>query len=160
MDQQQSKEAYQVVPIGYARQDGAQFFVEILPPYRTALKQMEHFSHVHIIWWANLLDSPEERTLLEVEPPYAPGINTGIFATRSPARPNPVAVTTVRILGVDHKAGIVRVTWHDAIDGTPVIDLKTYMPVSDRVREPQIPDWLSDWPEWMPESEEDWAPPG
>ncbi len=151
-------ESYQVTPIGYARQDDQGAYVEILEPFRAALQQLEHFSHVHVIWWATLADNPEWRALRVVEPPYAPGQQVGIFATRSPARPNPIADTVTDLLHLDAAAGIVRVAYLDAVEGTPVIDLKSYIPTSDRVRAPRVPAWMAEWPEWMPE--DDWSPPG
>jgi tRNA-Thr(GGU) m(6)t(6)A37 methyltransferase TsaA len=142
---------YQVYPIGYVRRydDGIQ--VEILEPFRPALKQLDHFSHVIVLWWVDQLDDEDMRSIMQAEPPYAEGIMTGVFACRSPCRPNPIALTTCEILGIDEAAGIVRIANIDAYDGTPILDLKAYAPVCDRVREVSMPEWLSDWPEWMPE---------
>jgi tRNA (Thr-GGU) A37 N-methylase len=75
---------------------------------------------------------------------------TGIFATRAPHRPNPITLTTCKILSVDETNGVVQVAEIDALDGSPVIDLKAYFPVCDRVQDVRIPDWLAGWPEWMP----------
>jgi tRNA (Thr-GGU) A37 N-methylase len=61
-------------------------------------------------------------------------------------------MTTCKVLEVDELAGRVRVADIDAIDGTRIVDLKAYLPVCDRVREVHIPEWLSDWPDWMPEN--------
>ncbi len=55
------------------------------------------------------------------------------------------------MLKVDEKNGIIEVSDIDAYDGTPIVDLKAYFPVCDRVKEARIPKWLSNWPEWMPE---------
>ena len=60
-------------------------------------------------------------------------------------------MTTCRLTAVDEGAGLVEVTDIDAFDGTPIVDLKAYFPVCDRVQEAHIPEWLSDWPDWMPE---------
>lgn len=154
-----TENAYRLLPIGHVRQSDEGFRLEIMAPYRAALKQLEHFSHVMVLWWADQCDDDLYRGITECEPPYAAGHVTGIFATRSPMRPNPIAVTTCPVVSVDIDAGIVRVGWIDAFDGTPVVDLKAYFPVSDRVKEPRIPAWLSEWPAWMPE-DEDWIPPG
>jgi len=74
-----------------------------------------------------------------------------VFATRAEYRPNPIAMTTCKILNVDEIMGIVKVADIDAYDDTPIVDLKAYFPVCDRVKRTRIPEWLSDWPEWMPE---------
>jgi tRNA (Thr-GGU) A37 N-methylase len=50
---------------------------------------------------------------------------------------------------VDAAKGIVRLAYIDAFDGTPVVDLKPYIPISDRVRDVRVADWAADWPEWM-----------
>lgn len=70
----------------------------------------------------------------------------GVFATRSPVRPNPIALTTSEIISIDFNKGIIRVTFIDANDNTPVLDLKPYTPSFDRVETPGIPAWCSEWP--------------
>jgi tRNA-Thr(GGU) m(6)t(6)A37 methyltransferase TsaA len=149
MDQEQK--AFLVYPIGIVRRNNGQIVLEIEAAYRPALKQLGRFSHVMAFWWADRFDNKEGRTLLQTEPPYAPEHVTGVFATRSPYRPNPIAMTTCKLLAVDEEQGRVQVTDIDAVDGTPVVDLKAYFPVCDRVQAAHIPGWLADWPEWMPE---------
>jgi tRNA (Thr-GGU) A37 N-methylase len=104
-----------------------------------------------VFWWADKHDNEQSRNILQTEPPYAQGKITGVFATRAEYRPNPIAMTTCKILAVDQDKGIVEVAEIDAFDGTPLVDLKGYFPVCDRVKHASIPEWLSDWPEWMPE---------
>lgn len=146
------KEAFQLNPIGTIRRNGDQIQIEIREPYRPALKQLDRFSHVMVFWWAERFDTAEYRQLLQTEPPYAQGHVHGVFATRSPYRPNPIAMTTCKLLAMDEEAGIVQVADIDAFDGTQVVDLKAYYPVTDRVQECHIPEWLAGWPEWMPET--------
>ncbi len=74
-----------------------------------------------------------------------------MFATRSEYRPNPIAMTTCTIRSVDEEAGVVHVGDIDAYDGTPVLDLKAYFPVCDRVEGVRVAEWAADWPESMPE---------
>jgi tRNA-Thr(GGU) m(6)t(6)A37 methyltransferase TsaA len=142
---------YALYPIGTVRRSEEGIWLEIAEPFRPALQQLEHFSHVMVFWWADKLDTAEHRRILETEPPYAPGKVTGVFACRSEYRPNPIAITTCEIQEVDETTGIVRVVNIDAYDGTPIVDLKAYFPVCDRVKKAHIPPWLSDWPEWMPD---------
>jgi len=146
-----TKPQYDLYPIGTVRRSEGDIWLEIEERFRPALQQLEHFSHVMVFWWADKLDTEEHRRILETEPPYAQGKVTGVFACRSEYRPNPIAMTTCEIQGVDEAAGIVRVVNIDAYDGTPIVDLKAYFPVCDRVKEAYIPAWLSDWPEWMPD---------
>ena len=82
----------------------------------------------------------------------------GIFATRSPARVNPVAVSTAGVAYIDAEKGIVGLHYIDAADGTPVVDLKPYVPSLDRVEHPATPEWCRHWPGSCEESGcFDWA---
>ena len=146
-----SEKTSHIHPIGTIRRSGDSVSLEILEPFRPALKQLEHFSHVMVFWWADKHDNEKSRSIMQTEPPYAEGKVTGVFATRAEYRPNPIAVTTCKLLAVDGGSGIVQVADIDAYDGTPIVDLKAYFPVCDRVREARIPEWLADWPDWMPE---------
>ncbi|UCE14123.1 MAG: tRNA (N6-threonylcarbamoyladenosine(37)-N6)-methyltransferase TrmO [Candidatus Heimdallarchaeota archaeon] len=145
-------ETFTIFPIGYIKRTDDEVQIEILKKFIPALKQLEHFSHVQILWWANKVDNEEQRNKLDCVPPYGknPPI-TGVFATRAEYRPNPIALTTAKILNVDHESGLVKIQNIDAIDNTPVLDLKAYFPVCDRVREAFIPDWIVGWPDWLPE---------
>ncbi len=143
--------SFRMFPIGLVRRGEKGVSLEVFEPFRPALKQLDHFSHVMVFWWAHKHDNEKSRGVLQCEPPYAKGKVTGVFATRAEYRPNPIAMTTCQILGVDEVRGIVRVGDIDAFDGTPIVDLKAYFPVCDRVKKATIPEWLSDWPEWMPE---------
>jgi tRNA (Thr-GGU) A37 N-methylase len=155
-------ETYELRPIGVVRASEEGFAVVVDEAYRDGLRLLDGFGHVMVFWWADGCDNPEGRATLVCEPPYAAGRETGVFACRSEARPNPIAVSTCPIMGVDEAAGMVIVPWLDAHDGTPVVDLKAYFPVSDRVKTISMPDHLADWPQWIPESMEDlgdWVPP-
>ena len=143
---------FQLNPIGTIRRNGDQIQIEIKEPYRPALKQLDHFSHVMVFWWAERFDTDEYRQLLQTEPPYAQGHVHGLFSTRAPYRPNPIAMTTCKLLAMDEEAGTLQVADIDAFDGTHVVDLKAYYPVTDRVQACHIPEWLAGWPEWMPET--------
>ena len=145
------EETYQVYPIGYIRRTENGIQLEILEPYRSALRQLNHFSHVMVFWWADRHDNDKSRSIMQTKPPYAEEESVGVFATRAEYRPNPIATTTCEMLEVDEERGIVRVANIDAYDGTPVVDLKAYFPVCDRVRETRVPRWVQGWPEWMPE---------
>lgn len=144
-------ETIQIIPIGTVRRSSGGIFIEILEAYRPGLHLLGHFSHVIVLWWASHNDTPEARQHTLSHPPYSPDRAVGVFACRSPKRPNPILLTTCRILAVDELAGIVQVQNIDALDGSPVIDLKAYFPVSDRVKDVRMPEWLVDWPEWFPE---------
>ena len=149
---------FTVKQIGTMEMDGEGMFIRVLPEFIPALKNLEGFSHTDILWWFDGCDDEESRSILEVEHPYkhSPDI-MGTFATRSPQRPNPIALTVAQILCLDHDAGIVRIAYADARQGSPVLDLKPYTPSLDRVEHPGVPDWCSHWPQCLEESGEfDW----
>ena len=143
--------AFFIRPIGTVRREEEGLFIDLFEPYRPGLRHLGEFSHVIVLWWAALNDTPEARSHLIANPPYEPRLPTGVFACRSPRRPNPLLLTTCRLVAVDVDRGRVQVQNIDALDGTPVIDLKAYFPVADRVKDARLPDWLTGWPEWFPE---------
>ena len=147
----QNVQSYVVHPIGFvqASEKEGRYEIQILLPFLDALEKLDQFSHVVIVWWADKHDLADDRKILTTQLPYAPGIRAGVFACRSEYRPNPIAITIMPILAVDQKQGIISLPWMDAFDGTPVLDLKPYLPVSDRVRDVKVADWMHDWPEWM-----------
>ncbi|UCC27435.1 MAG: SAM-dependent methyltransferase [Candidatus Bathyarchaeota archaeon] len=151
MADKSGEQTFQMFPIGYIRRREEGIILEVLEPFRPALKQLDCFSHVMVFWWAHKHDNKKSRSALQCEPPYAKGRVTGVFATRAEYRPNPIAMTTCKILGVNETKGTVAVADIDAYSDTPIVDLKAYFPVCDRVKEARIPAWLSDWPDWMPE---------
>jgi len=105
-----------------------------------ALKGLDGFSHVFILFWMHEVTVGTQGPL-QVHPRGRPDMpRVGIFATRTPQRPNPIGLTLVELVRVE--ANIVTVRGLDALDGTPVLDLKPYdyMDVTDDVRVP--PWWL------------------
>ena len=69
----------------------------------------------------------------------------GIFATRSPARPNPIALSTAQVIRIDHASGVIQIAYTDADNQTPVLDIKP-TPQAWTGRSPAVPDWCSHWP--------------
>jgi tRNA-Thr(GGU) m(6)t(6)A37 methyltransferase TsaA len=148
-----SKKAFSVVPIGYVRADRQGYRLEIDRKYLEGLQELEGFSHVQVLWWGHYCDSAEYRSGLVCDRPYkkAPA-RMGVFATRSPARPNPLSLSAVAVTGIEREAGLIHVPYIDAEDGTPIIDLKPYHPCLDRVRECAVPAWCRHWPQWSEDS--------
>jgi len=145
------KQNFQLQAIGRAvsNEEEGRFLLQIDEPYKDGLKELDQFSHVLVFWWADKMDREEYRSNVTAELPYARGVEVGVFACRSEYRPNPIAVTIVPILNINEKEGNVVIPWIDAFDGSPVIDLKPYIPVCDRIRDIKVPDWIADWPMWM-----------
>jgi tRNA-Thr(GGU) m(6)t(6)A37 methyltransferase TsaA len=143
-----------IKPIGKVHAVEDSFSLEIFQPYRTALTGLDQFSHALVFWWADRCDQPQLREILVVDLPYARGTRAGVFACRSERRPNPIAVTTCALIHVDEKSGTVVLPWIDALDGSPVIDIKPFIPSSDRVRNFHVASWMKDWPEWMEDADQ------
>jgi tRNA-Thr(GGU) m(6)t(6)A37 methyltransferase TsaA len=143
-----SEDHFIVASIGRVQVDEDGFALVIAEPYRPALAELDGFSHLNVLWWCHLLDDPMFREMTIAEQPYrdAPAA-IGIFATRSPARPNPIALTAVPVISIDVSNGIVRVAFIDAEDGTPILDIKPYLPAVDRIRGVGPPARGAGWPQ-------------
>lgn len=133
-------------------------FIQLDKGYIPALKGLDGFSHINVLWWFSNCDDDKLRSILAMEQPYKGVPDTmGIFATRSPIRPNPIALTAAEVLDIDYENGIIEIAYIDADNDTPVLDIKPYTPSLDRVETPSVPEWCSDWPKSMEESESfDW----
>jgi len=97
----------------------------VAPEYRDGLLGLEGFSHLILIYW---MDRAPPAALV-FTPPFD-GQPRGVFATRAPFRPNPVALSVVRFHGFA-APGVLRVTNLDCADGTPLLDIKPYLPTTD-----------------------------
>lgn len=126
--------------------------------YSKGLKGLEDYSHVFVLWWADGCDTDEYRMTVLEKKPYKKGPDEiGVFALRSPERPNPIEVSIVNISYVDAEKGILGLFYIDAFDGSKVLDLKPYTPSIDRIEKPRIPEWCSHWPKSYEESSNfDW----
>jgi tRNA-Thr(GGU) m(6)t(6)A37 methyltransferase TsaA len=113
--------------------------IEVDPAWAGALDGLEGFSHVWLLWWLDLFDDPP--VTVRVRPERRPELPlTGIFATRSPHRPNPLALTAVRL--VERQGARLRVQGLDAYEGTPIVDIKPYLRRGDLIAEATVPAWL------------------
>ena len=108
---------------------------------KEALSRIDEFSHIIVIYWMHKLP-PSQRSIIKVHPKANQNLPlVGVFASRSPARPNPIGVTTVKLL--ERRDNVLKVTGLDAIDGTPVLDIKPYIPGDDSSTEAKTPGWLT-----------------
>ncbi len=145
-------------PIGRIVNKDGEAYLALDIKYAPALEGLEGFSHIQVYWWFDGCDTPEDRAVLVNDKPYTKGPERmGAFATRSPQRPNPIAVTTAQLIWMDKDKALVGLSYIDARNGTPVLDIKPYTPSLDRVEEPVTPDWCAHWPEALEKSGDfDW----
>jgi tRNA-Thr(GGU) m(6)t(6)A37 methyltransferase TsaA len=109
------------IPKGLGAKHDAEGTLEILPEFTAGLADTEGFSHFYVIW---VFDRSDDFDLI-ARPPSDNGRPHGVFATRSPRRPNPIGLTVVELLGRD--GGNVHVRGIDMLDGTPILDIKPYL---------------------------------
>jgi tRNA-Thr(GGU) m(6)t(6)A37 methyltransferase TsaA len=114
--------------------------VRIFKDYCRGLKGIEGFSHLIILYWIHLRDNEEDRRTILVYPRrHAVNVETGVFACRSPSRPNPIGLCVVELVRIEECTLIVRGL--DALEGSPIIDIKPYIPRADAFPEARVPEW-------------------
>lgn len=114
--------------------------IEVQEALLPALEGLEEFSHVLVIFYFHRRPA-EEETALRVHPERRRDLPlVGVLATRSPHRPNPIGVTAVELLG--RSGAVLTVRGLDAYDGTPVLDIKPYLPRGDDLDSVRVPAWL------------------
>lgn len=117
---------YQVHPIGWVRKSDGKTTLEINEEYQDALLGVDRLDSIWVIWWFDRNDTPEQRSILQVNP-FADPSNPlkGVFATRSPVRPNLLALTRCKIVSV--QGNVIEIDGIDAFSDTPVLDIKRYV---------------------------------
>ena len=134
--------AIQMQPIGQVKKQGEQTFLEIKPEMAPALKGLEDFSHLWVLYWFHENDRPEARATLQVHLRRDPANPlTGVFACRAPERPNLIGLCACRIVKI--KGNTVEVAGLDARDGTPIVDMKPYISKGDAIPEATTPAWVN-----------------
>ena len=126
-------------PVGIVRKSGESVWIEIFDEFTDGLLGLDGFSHIFVLYWFHQNDTPEKRRTLQVHPRKDPGIPlTGVFATHSPQRPNLIALTLCKIRSIEGNK--IQIEDIDAVDGSPVVDIKCYIPPS--VADVRLPDWV------------------
>lgn len=145
---------YKVNSIGTIYNNEKGTFIQLETPYIKALRGLDGFGHINVLWWFSDFDNADSRNVLEEDQPYknAPE-KMGTFATRSPLRPNPIALSVAEIINIDYTNGMIQIAYIDANDKTPILDIKPYTPSLDRVESPNVPNWCSHWPHSLEESD-------
>jgi tRNA-Thr(GGU) m(6)t(6)A37 methyltransferase TsaA len=114
------------MPIQPAAAAGIAGTVELKPEFAAGLKDIEGFSHLILIYHFHRVEGYS----LEVKP-FLDDILHGVFATRAPKRPNPIGISVVRLVRVEER--VLHIEGVDILDGTPLLDIKPYVPEFDAV---------------------------
>ncbi|MEK7877136.1 MAG: tRNA (N6-threonylcarbamoyladenosine(37)-N6)-methyltransferase TrmO [Pseudomonadota bacterium] len=123
---------------GWAKIDSE---IHLEPQYARGLQGLEGFSHILVVFFLDRAQGFDPAKQLLRRPRGMEDMHeVGVFAQRTKFRPNPIAVTAVKLLAI--AGNIVKVRGLDALDGTPVLDLKPYLPPFDRVDDVKMPPWV------------------
>jgi tRNA-Thr(GGU) m(6)t(6)A37 methyltransferase TsaA len=132
---------FYIVPLGLIRKEKDSVRIEIDAAYRDAFLGLDGFSHITVCYWFHENDTPEKRKTLQVHPRRdKQNPLTGVFATHSPLRPNLIGITICKILSI--KDTTIFIGDIDARDGSPVIDIKCYIPSSELGSDIKLPEWV------------------
>ena len=130
-----------VHPIGCIHKQEGQVWVEVDAPFREAMLGLSEFSHIYVFYWLHENDAPQQRAVLQVHPRKNPrNPLTGVFATHAPVRPNLIAMTRCRVISVTEAR--IYLDAIDARDGSPLIDIKCYIPHDKEQFPVRVPSWV------------------
>lgn len=111
-------------PIQPCRAGNAEGVIQMAPEYIPGLKDLAGFDRIWLIFWCHRASEAKMQVV-----PYRDTVERGLFATRAPARPNPIGLSCVRLLGIE--GGLIRIGEIDILDDTPLLDIKPYVPHYD-----------------------------
>jgi tRNA-Thr(GGU) m(6)t(6)A37 methyltransferase TsaA len=132
---------FTIQPVGTIRKAKEGIFIEIFPEYQEGLQGLGQFSHVLVLFWFHKNDTAEERNTLKVHPRGNPANPlTGVFATRSPIRPNLIGIAVCRLIRID--GNVIQIDEIDAFTETPVLDLKPCISSEDVAVGLKIAEWV------------------
>ena len=133
--------SFQINPVGIVRKTNTSVSIEIFQDYTNALLGLDGFSHIVVLYWFDQNDTADKRRVLQVHPRKdSHNPLTGVFATHSPQRPNLIGLTVCKIISIH--GDVIEIEDIDALDGSPVIDIKCYIPGSVSEKDVHLPDWV------------------
>jgi len=113
--------------------------------YMSAISNINEGDYLRILWWFHRFDKDSFRKNRMCNPPYNNAPKSGIFATRSPVRPNPIASTVVKVMGVDKVNHRIEIRGFDGFSGSKILQIMHYNPELERVNDATLPSWISHW---------------
>ena len=122
--------------------EGEHTNVDIFPEFVDGLYKIVDYSHLIILYWFHQRDNDKDRSVLHVIPKRHPGApEVGVFASRSPSRPNPIGLCVVEVIRIEGYT--LTLKGLDAIEGSPIIDIKPYLPRVDLILNAKTPEWYN-----------------
>jgi tRNA-Thr(GGU) m(6)t(6)A37 methyltransferase TsaA len=139
--QEDATESFRLFPVGKVEKLSGATTIKIYKEYEDALLGLDQFSHVIVLYWFDRNDTPAKRKTLRVYPRRNKNNPlTGVFATRSPLRPNLIGLSVCKIQSIENN--VIHIDSIDAFHDSPVLDLKPYAPALDWVQNPRGPKWV------------------
>lgn len=119
------------MPIQTSASKDVEAVIEIFDQYKEGLSDLEGFSHIYVIFFLNMVREPKLKVI-----PFLDTVERGVFATRSPARPNPVGLSLAELVSVNEN--LLKIRGVDMLDGSPVLDIKPYVPDFEKYEKVRI----------------------
>ena len=150
---QTQPEQFALLPIGYVQSNYAQpqdvqhtqngwtvdvSQIRLLDQHRRGLGGLKDYSHIVVLFWVHRAKD------WKMPKHHHKPLHVKIFATRMPVRPNPIGMSVVELVDFSTASGQIVVKGLDALDGTPVLDIKPYIPNFDSYPDAQVPNWLAE----------------
>jgi tRNA (adenine37-N6)-methyltransferase len=141
MEKSPMAKSFQIFPVGIVKKAKGRCWIDIFEEYADALPGLAGFSHIYVLYWFHENDSAEKRKVLQVHP-RADSANplTGVFGTHSPLRPNLIGLTLCKLIAIEGNR--IDIDEIDAFDGSPVVDIKCYIPHAVKAADVRLPDWV------------------
>ncbi|MFA9466299.1 MAG: TrmO family methyltransferase [Velocimicrobium sp.] len=146
-----TNESFEIESKGFIRNVKGEIYVQL---NEVNIVNIVENTYIKLYWWFHKFDSDKYRGITECNPPYENSKRTGIFSTRSPVRPNPIAMTIVKVVRVDYERRRLYIDGIESFDKTPCLGYLPYLTDEDRILKCTIPDWLSHWPKWVDENKD------
>ena len=141
------REELMIAEAGIIRREKGRYFL-YPADFAALVPALTGCSHIRVIWWFSRFDQAKYRRVTQGDPPYENAPRSGVFATRSPVRPNPVALTVARVVDIDNAGKRIEVSGLDCFDRTPLLGIRPYLPAADQINTFSVPPWLAHWPDY------------
>jgi tRNA-Thr(GGU) m(6)t(6)A37 methyltransferase TsaA len=131
---------FELHPVGTVEKSDDQVRIRIFDPFVDGLLGLQEWSHINVFYWFDQNDVPQKRGILRVHPQgNQANPLTGVFACRAPVRPNLIALSVCKVLAVGKN--LIILDQIDAFDGTPILDIKPFIPPDAPMKDVRVPAW-------------------